>query len=412
MMNYNEILDSYKKLAALISNPSPDLQYPEIYNALGSLEEDLNLLQILTPSNEGLNGVILLKDQVVALLNFVAGLNHMQQQQQAAGFGIPPPRSQSPSSDSIDEPITSEQLSVKGFKDIAGMWELKEVLKMMVILPKKQPQLFENRRMTNSLLLFGPPGTGKTKIVHGIAAEANCSLFAISVADIMQKYLGESEKTIKNYFEMVRNYKGFSILFFDEIDSISQRRGSRDAGYSRRVLTEFMCQMNKLEETRNCLVVAATNCPWDLDPAVMRRFQRRVYCPLPDDFERYEIIKLMLDESGIEPQALDWSSLQKQTKGLSGSDIKNGVQAGLDKPLLDLQVNRLWKVTKSGFFEPCDKNTSLEENVVCMNLDDIPDKTVRASKPKVADILNALSKVKPTVSQNDVLKYQKYNEEF
>ena len=152
------------------------------------------------------------------------------------------------------------------------------------------PQLFTGERKPwRGILLYGPPGTGKSYLAKACATEAavGSTFFSVSSADLVSKWLGESERLIKNLFEMARESKP-AVIFIDEVDSLCGTRNEGENDSTRRIKTEFFVQMQGGPGIDNdgVLVLGATNVPWDLDPAVRRRFEKRIYIPLPELYAR------------------------------------------------------------------------------------------------------------------------------
>lgn len=165
-----------------------------------------------------------------------------------------------------------EKPNVK-WSDVAGLENAKESLKEAVILPIKFPHLFTGKRQPwRGILLYGPPGTGKSFLAKAVATEANNStFFSVSSSDLLSKWLGESEKLVKNLFELARTHKP-SIIFIDEVDSLCSSRSDNESESARRVKTEFLVQMQGVgNDNDNVLVLGATNIPWCLDAAIRRR---------------------------------------------------------------------------------------------------------------------------------------------
>jgi vacuolar protein-sorting-associated protein 4 len=153
-----------------------------------------------------------------------------------------------------------------------------------VILPIKFPQLFQGKRKPwRGILLYGPPGTGKSFLAKAVATEAASTFFSVASSDLVSKWLGESEKLVNNLFTMARQ-KRPSIVFIDEVDSLCSARGDTESESARRIKTEFLIQMDGVgADMDGILVLGATNLPWGLDKAILRRFERRVYIPLPEE---------------------------------------------------------------------------------------------------------------------------------
>jgi vacuolar protein-sorting-associated protein 4 len=160
--------------------------------------------------------------------------------------------------------------------DVAGLENAKRALKEAVILPIQYPQLFEGKRQPwKGILLYGPPGTGKSYLAKAAATETKGRFFSVSAANIVSKFMGESERLIKALFELARKNKP-AVIFIDEIDSVLSARSEGENEATRRLKTEFLIQMQGVgKDDKGILVLGATNIPWGLDPAVRRRFQKK-----------------------------------------------------------------------------------------------------------------------------------------
>jgi SpoVK/Ycf46/Vps4 family AAA+-type ATPase len=170
------------------------------------------------------------------------------------------------------------------FADIAGNEYAKEVIHLTFILPTICPYVFEQGKVKpwQSILLYGPPGVGKTMLTQAVCHHSNATCFWVSVSDITSKYIGESEQRLIMLFELAREYAP-SIILIDEMDSLGRRRTGNESETERRIKTEFLRQMDQITRIKERVsVFATTNMPWELDIAALRRFQRRVLVPMPN----------------------------------------------------------------------------------------------------------------------------------
>ncbi|CAJ1423600.1 unnamed protein product, partial [Effrenium voratum] len=207
--------------------------------------------------------------------------------------------------------------------DVAGLEAAKGALQETVILPTRFPQLFTGKRVPwHGILLYGPPGTGKSYLAKACATEADATFFSISSSDLVSKWMGESEKLVRSLFEMAREAKP-AIIFVDEIDSLCGARGeSGESDAARRIKTEFLAQMDGVgKDSSNVLVLGATNTPWDLDTAIRRRFEKRIYIPLPEVEARIRLLTLHLGDTPHSCTEEDLKAIGARTEGFSGADI-------------------------------------------------------------------------------------------
>uniref|UniRef100_A0A1I7UL33 Meiotic spindle formation protein mei-1 n=1 Tax=Caenorhabditis tropicalis TaxID=1561998 RepID=A0A1I7UL33_9PELO len=208
--------------------------------------------------------------------------------------------------------------------DIIGMHDVKQVLHEAVTLPLLVPEFFRGLRSPwKAMVLAGPPGTGKTLIARAIASESSSTCFLVSSTDLSSKWRGDSEKIVRLLFELARFYAP-SIIFIDEIDTLGGQRGnSGEHEASRRVKSEFLVQMDggqyKFDE-RRVFVLAATNIPWELDEALRRRFEKRIFIPLPDLEARKKLIEKSM-EGTLQSDEINYDELAAKTEGFSGADV-------------------------------------------------------------------------------------------
>merc|ERR1712088_1201421 len=248
----------------------------------------------------------------------------------------------------LEGAIVMEKPNVS-WSDVAGLESAKEALKEAVILPIKFPHLFTgNRKPWRGILLFGPPGTGKSYLAKAVATEANNStFFSVSSSDLVSKWLGESEKLVKNLFQLAREHKP-SIIFIDEVDSLCSSRSDNESESARRIKTEFLVQMQGVgNDNDGILVLGATNIPWVLDAAIRRRFEKRIYIPLPEAHARSAMFKLNMGTTRASLSEDHYRQLgsDERTDGYSGADISLVVRDALMQPVRQVQNATHFKQT-------------------------------------------------------------------
>jgi vacuolar protein-sorting-associated protein 4 len=239
--------------------------------------------------------------------------------------------------------ILTDKPNVK-WEDVAGLEGAKEALKEAVILPIKFPHLFQGKRQPwKGILLYGPPGTGKSYLAKAVATEANSTFFSVSSSDLVSKWMGESERLVKQLFNMARENKP-AIIFIDEVDALCGPRGEGESEASRRIKTELLVQMDGVgKDSKGVLILGATNIPWQLDAAIRRRFQRRVHISLPDTPARMRMFELAVGDTKCEMTHTDYKTLANLSEGYSGSDISIAVQDALMQPVRKIQTATHYK---------------------------------------------------------------------
>ncbi|CAI0548498.1 unnamed protein product, partial [Linum tenue] len=221
------------------------------------------------------------------------------------------------------------------WENIKGLENAKRLLKEAVVMPIKYPKYFTGLLSPwKGILLFGPPGTGKTMLAKAVATECKTTFFNISASSVVSKWRGDSEKLIKVLFELARHHAP-STIFIDEIDAIISQRGEGRSEHeaSRRLKTELLIQMDGLMRTNELVfVLAATNLPWELDAAMLRRLEKRILVPLPEPEARRAMFEELLPSRSDEAE-LPYDVLVERTEGYSGSDIRLVCKEAAMQPL-------------------------------------------------------------------------------
>ena len=301
--------------------------------------------------------------------------------------------------DALSSAIVREKPNVK-WTDVAGLDQAKASLQEAVILPTKFPQLFTGERKPwRGILLYGPPGTGKSYLAKACATEADGTFFSISSSDLVSKWLGESERLVKQLFKLARENKP-AIIFIDEVDSLCGSRSEGENETSRRIKTEFLVQMQGVgNDNDGILVLGASNVPWELDPAIRRRFEKRIYIPLPDVLARVSQFKIRLGKTPNNLTEEDYINLGKACDGYSGSDITVVVKEAMMMPIRRCQTATKFRKTPDGFFEPTYPSDPMG---IEMNLFSVEPSKLRAPDITTDDFFQALARIKPSVGKGDL----------
>uniref|UniRef100_A0A9J7YLS8 Spastin n=1 Tax=Cyprinus carpio carpio TaxID=630221 RepID=A0A9J7YLS8_CYPCA len=271
------------------------------------------------------------------------------------------------------------------FDDIAGQELAKQALQEIVILPALRPELFTGLRApARGLLLFGPPGNGKTMLAKAVAMESNATFFNISASSLTSKYVGEGEKLVRALFAVARELQP-SIIFIDEIDSLlcERREGEHDA--SRRLKTEFLIEFDGVQSggDERVLVMGATNRPQELDEAVLRRFAKRIYVALPTEETRLKLLKNLLSKHRNTLSQKELSQLARMTEGYSGSDLTSLAKDAALGPIRELRPDQVRNM-------PADKMRDIS----------------------FSDFEDSLKRIKRSVSPQTLDQYVRWNKQY
>lgn len=221
------------------------------------------------------------------------------------------------------------------FDDIAGLDDVKEAVRIRIILPRKYPEIYNKykKKAGGGVLMYGLPGTGKTMIAKAIAREIQAKFFSVKSSDIVSKWFGEAEKNVRNLFETARKESN-AVIFFDEFEALGAKRSSNSSVMSR-LIPELLAQIQGFNETdANIMILAATNRPWDLDSAFLRpgRFDEKLYVPLPDNDARKFIITKALEGLPLDNN-IEIEKLVAYTDGFNAADVVEFCERLKDGPI-------------------------------------------------------------------------------
>jgi len=212
------------------------------------------------------------------------------------------------------------------FDDIAGLEDAKQEIRLKMVYPLRHPDLAAkfDIRAGGGVLLYGPPGTGKTMLARATAGEIDAAFFMVSAAEILSKWVGEAEQNVRKLFEEARATER-AVIFIDEIDALIPARRDEGSGVMQRVVPQLLQEIDGFGRSKTpVLLLAATNVPWQLDPAVLRpgRFDEKIYVPLPDVAARREMLGMYLSHRPVSGD-VDLDLLAEKLEGYSGADIRH-----------------------------------------------------------------------------------------
>lgn len=267
--------------------------------------------------------------------------------------------------------------------DIAGLENVKKTINEIVVWPVLRPDVFKGiRNPPKGVLLFGPPGTGKTMIGKCVASQCKATFFSISASSLTSKWVGEGERTVRALFMLARKLQP-SVVFIDEIDSLLSQRTENENEASRRIKTEFLVQFDGVgtNTSDSILIIGATNRPSEIDEAARRRLVKRIYVPLPDFKARRFIISNLTGEYKCDVTEEDLDSIAEKTDGYSGSDLYNLCREVSMEPIREIADIRNFR---------CEDMRPINAN----------------------DFMKGLLQIRKSVSENDLEGYCKWNQTF
>lgn len=224
-----------------------------------------------------------------------------------------------------------------GFDDVGGMASVKEEIQMKIILPMSQPELFEayGKKVGGGILMYGPPGCGKTFLSRATAGEVQAAFLSIGISDVLDMWIGSSEQKLHELFEQARRNKP-CVIFFDEVDALGASRSDMRHSAGRHLINQFLSELDGVKDNNEgVLILAATNAPWHLDNAFRRpgRFDRILFVPPPDETARRSILQLML--AGKPADDVDLVKIARKTADFSGADLKAVIDVAVEAKLRD-----------------------------------------------------------------------------
>ena len=294
------------------------------------------------------------------------------------------------------------------FEDIAELESAKRALTEAVVLPLLMPDFFVGlRRPWKGVLLYGPPGTGKTLLAKALATQGKTTFFNVSPTTFASKWKGESEKLVRILFEMARFYAP-STIFIDEVDSIGTKRTDGENEASKKVLAEMLVQMDGISETNSeqndanntkdskqkfVMVLGATNLPWDLDDALRRRFEKRIYISLPNKVGRKQMFNINFKGIKLD-KSVNIDELVEKTKGYSGHDIASVCR---EASLMNMRKKIMDGDGAFNIMEAANNETFIQ------GLD---------APVTQKDVLTAIKNISKSVSPKDIKKFEEWTQEY
>ena len=222
------------------------------------------------------------------------------------------------------------------FEDVGGLEQVKQQIRRKIVVPFQKPSIFARfkKKIGGGILMYGPPGCGKTLMARATAGECSAEFFNVAISDILDMYIGESERKLHSIFDKVRS-KTPAVLFFDELEALAGKRQYSRESTSSKLVSQFLAEMDGFaQNNQGVLVLGATNVPWAVDPAFRRagRFDRTLFIPPPDALARQQILAGMMRDRP-QDRSVDLPLLAKRSSGYSGADLLNIVETAADEAI-------------------------------------------------------------------------------
>lgn len=321
--NATDAFDDALRLAALADSPEGQIQAARAHIALGQLDEARSKYREAVAANPTLENRDLDAQFNMDVPTIGDGRLRVVR---AEGED---------EEDELQSILVPTQEPIK-FEDVGGLDEIKKLIHRRIILPFQKPALFKKfkRRIGGGILMYGPPGCGKTLLARATAGEVEANFMAVAISDVLDMYVGESERKLHALFERARANSP-SVLFFDELEGLAGKRKYGREGHVAKMISSFLSEMDGFAQNNGgVLVLGATNVPWAIDPAFARpgRFDRTLFVPPPDVRARLKILELALE--GVPAEAkLPLSEVAKRAISFSGADLRNVVETAVDEAI-------------------------------------------------------------------------------
>lgn len=277
---------------------------------------------------KAVEGDLSVEDQKLAEQLGIETWSEADEAERIPAGGLPPRQKNQDLPQPVEKPAT-------GFSDVGGMDAVKEQVSKKIIHPIQHPELYKayGKKIGGGILLYGPPGCGKTHLARATAGEVHAGFISVGINDVLNMYIGESEKNLHAIFEQARD-SAPCVLFFDEVDALGASRTDMRQSAGRQMINQFLSELDGIDASNDgLLVLAATNAPWHLDAAFRRpgRFDRVIFVPPPDETARAAILRILLRGKPVED--IDYESLAAKSKEFSGADLKACVDAAIEDKL-------------------------------------------------------------------------------